>query len=344
MSKNAGLAVVMLLLACGCGASSTGNPDSTHAADTSSATDLLADSSGDESTPDAADVAGAVDAGDESTPDESDGAGAVDAGDSAAIADTQAAITCGPGTKEKDGQCLPAFLADGVTEETIAQHLAFALTEACGLCGCPSACVAYGQNFGGLVTLQFFEKTKAEMIAAGEVPQFDTAALGAFVEMWKVTSDQCADFPSAKVSTALLQMLLQAGSSPLTANRTDGQSCATDFSCAVGHFCSPSDKCEKKKALNELCLNFWQCQSGLTCTGGKCATQHADGQSCSLDQQCLKLSCVLGKCGPRLPAGIACTKDNDCRSEKCDTTCVAVTYCETIKEMSEDAGAPVIPP
>jgi hypothetical protein len=71
--------------------------------------------------------------------------------------------------------------------------------------------------------------------------------------------------------------------------------------CDWFYECNPdSHTCELKRETGEACTRSSQCQGkGSTCTQGVCTPPHANGESCSVDADCMSRKCDAGTCRDR---------------------------------------------
>ena len=92
-------------------------------------------------------------------------------------------------------------------------------------------------------------------------------------------------------------------------SRVDGEPCGADPQCESGHCnvgASDCGTCAPLSAAGGDCEEGDDCQSGLVCAEGVCATPVAIGGACSNNEQCAGAVCKSGTCAAPLGPGEAC--------------------------------------
>lgn len=270
-----------------------------------------------------ADTGASVDANTDAAPDDAD------TGDDAADADAMDAAA----DLQSDGQA--DDVVDALPLEGFCAALAQTHCDEVASCECPNegaepeACLAAQR--------QGCERAFAGFISGVTLGRltFDSSEAERCVADYAAAVSGCADPFDTPFSPACARMFQD--SAPV------GGRCAalnTGASCgALSGVCLEDRTCAPLPSEGQPCL-LGRCANDLFCNAGVCGSERgtperAEGEACSLNQECQAgLACTDGLCAPAPAIGAACTESPQCGR---DATCLlsSARICAPLAELDE---------
>ncbi len=96
--------------------------------------------------------------------------------------------------------------------------------------------------------------------------------------------------------------------------------CLSDSECGAGSICDDGSRCGPLPvpSATQSCSDTFECEAGMACIGGQCASPRRDGESCANHDDCSSRICdeVTRACtrARSVPIGSACTRRGQCDS------------------------------
>jgi hypothetical protein len=270
---------------------------------------------------------------------------------------------CGPGTEECSGRCAPrAAIGEDCTQRACAAGAWCQINSTTHLCAAPLvrglACdpMAYWScNDGTSAGLDWYCdqidatcQPPAELGDPCNTPSHPRCApaltCATISDPTTCTAPGAAGNPCRPDERSCADGLFCSGGTldAFDYRATSLGSCAAELdvgSPCTEHACRPElrcaiDGCAPRATLGAACrpersdglfdtVHSRDCEEGLLCAGGHCATQRFPGERCDDGaSHCFASSCVAGVCVSRGgPMGAACDFDSECATGVCATTC-----------------------